>query len=130
MYQRSRRKNNSLSNQENYHYEPIPGTSQLDQSSSPLSSQSTLSSSSGTFVTARDHYSSLLTTLASDSDSPTDPLIPTISRSQSKMDKNFINILILGLSFLLLFTAFQTGGMIQVRIELNLLYQSNPHNPN
>ena len=29
------------------------------------------------------------------------------------MDRNFINVLVLGLSFMFLFTSFQTGGMIQ-----------------
>lgn len=30
------------------------------------------------------------------------------------IDRNLLNVFVLGLSFMLLFTSFQTGGMIQV----------------
>ncbi|KAI2804911.1 DUF895 domain membrane protein [Blomia tropicalis] len=44
------------------------------------------------------------------------------------MDRNFINVLILGLSFMLLFTSFQTGGMIQGAVVQSLKkYDSNYH---
>lgn len=33
------------------------------------------------------------------------------------IDRNLLNVLVLGLSFMLLFTSFQTGGMIQVRLH-------------
>lgn len=36
------------------------------------------------------------------------------------MDRNFLNVLILGLSFMLLFTSFQTGGMIQGTVVQSL----------
>ncbi|XP_015788544.1 UNC93-like protein MFSD11 [Tetranychus urticae] len=111
IYRRVRRKYNPQSHQ----YEPIPGET------SPSANQtfsSTSPSTSGSFVTAREDISpqSLLSihqvdSLSSTLSSSSDPLIPRIR--SSNMDKHFFNILILGFSFLLLFTAFQTGGMIQ-----------------
>ncbi|CAG2101577.1 unnamed protein product [Medioppia subpectinata] len=46
------------------------------------------------------------------------------------MDRNFVNVMLLGLAFMLIFTAFQTGGMIQQTVVNSIHSRDNSYTAN